>query len=98
MMKRKLVTITTESVLESMLVNDLERLGAGGYTLMEARGRGSSGTRNAEWDQSRNIHIEVICNESVAMAIVEHCQRQYYSDYAMVVYVTDIEVLRPEKF
>ena len=98
MMKRKLVAITTESVLESMLVKDLERLGARGYTLIEARGRGSSGMRNADWDQNRNIQITVICNEGVATAIVDHCQTQYYSDYAMVVYVTEIEVLRPEKF
>lgn len=98
MKKRKLVTIITESILESMLAKDLDRLGSTGYTIMQARGCGTRGTRSGDWDQSQNIQIEVICSEEVASAIIDHCQKQYYSNYAMVLYVSDVEVLRPEKF
>jgi len=37
---RKLVTIITESALEHSLVDDFERLGAHGYTITNARGKG----------------------------------------------------------
>lgn len=96
--KRTLVTIIAESILESMLVDDLTRLGARGYTLIEARGSGSRGVRSADWDQNQNIQIEIICDEHVASAIVDHCQKKYYANYAMVVYMSDVRVLRPEKF
>jgi nitrogen regulatory protein PII len=95
---RKLVTIITEAALESPLLKDLERLGARGYTIMEARGKGARGARTADWDQNLNVQIEVICDGSVAAAIAEHCRTSYSPNYAMVVYVSDVQVLRPEKF
>ncbi len=98
MEKRRVVTIITESILESMLVEDLGRLGAKGCTITEARGRGARGMRSGDWDQGQNIRIEVICGEALAKTIVEHCQQQYYSNYAMVLYVSDVEVLRLDKF
>ena len=98
MKNRKLVTIITESILESMLVKDIEQLGATGYTIKEARGQGTRGLRSADWDQNRNIQIEVICDEGVASAIIDHCQKEYYSNYAMVLYISEVQVLRPEKF
>ena len=58
---RQLVTIITEAVLESELTRQLEQLGARGYTITEARGKGSRGVRDAGWDEVRNIRIEVIC-------------------------------------
>jgi nitrogen regulatory protein PII len=61
---RQLVTIITEAVLESELTRQLEQLGARGYTITEARGKGSRGIRDAGWDEVRNIRIEVICEEA----------------------------------
>lgn len=95
---RKLITIITESSLESALAEDVKRLGAHGYTVTEARGEGSRGTRSGDWDQSSNIRMEVICETRVKDAILLHLSEHYYRDYAMVLYVTDVEVLRPEKF
>lgn len=98
MEQRKLVTIITESSVESQLLQDLDRLGARGYTVLEGRGRGSHGARTADWDQSVNVRIEVVCDERVASAILEHCQKHYTPHYAMVAYLSDVQVLRPEKF
>ncbi len=95
---RKLVTIITEAALEPQLLEDLERLGARGYTIMEARGKGARGARTADWDQNLNVRIEVICDGIVASTITEHCRTSYYPNYAMVVYISDVQVLRPEKF
>lgn len=95
---RKLLTIVTEAALEGTLTRDIERLGAHGHTVTDARGRGSRGARNAGWDASGNIRVEVVCDAEMADVIVAHLQEHYYDDYAMIVFVSDIRVLRPDKF
>ncbi len=98
MERRALVTIITESVVESRLLEALVRLGVRGYTVLDARGRGGHGDRNADWDQNVNIQIEIICSGPVAATIIEHCEAHFASNYAMVIYQSEVQVLRPEKF
>jgi len=98
MSNRKLLTIITEVALESMLGREIEKLGAHGYTITDARGKGSRGKRNADWGSSANIRVEVICDETTANRICEHLRQNYYDDYAMIVVLSDVAVLRPEKF
>lgn len=98
MEKRKLISIITEAALESRLLNDLARLGAHGCTVLDARGRGARGARDADWDQSQNVKIEVICDPATADAIAEHCRKTFGPYYAMVLYLSDVDVFRPEKF
>ena len=95
---RKLVTIVTEAALERRLVDDLKRLGAHGYTISDARGEGTRGARNAGWEASSNIRVEVVCDAAIADAIAEHLKAYYYADYAMILFFSDVGVLRPEKF
>ena len=95
---RKLLTIVTEAALEHELVREIERLGAHGYTVTDARGQGSRGVRNAVWDLSANIRIEVICAAHTAHAIAAALRERYYDNYAMILFIGDVEVLRPEKF
>ncbi|MDJ0908791.1 MAG: transcriptional regulator [Woeseiaceae bacterium] len=95
---RRLLTIVTEAALEADLTEAIRKLGAMGYTITDARGRGSRGVRDAGWVTSSNIRIEVICEAETANAIAEYLRDNYYRDYAMVLYLTDVSVLRPEKF
>ncbi len=95
---RKLLTIVAEAALESHLVRDLEQLGAKGYTISDARGKGRHGVRSSAWDASSNIRIEVVCEPDLADVIAGHLQAHYYDDYAMITYLTDVAVLRPDKF
>jgi len=95
---RTLLTVICEAALEKKLVADLDHLGAPGWTLSEARGRGSRGVRSAEWDTESNIRLEIICNRELAERIAEHLQVRYYDNFAMVSYLAEVEVLRPEKF
>jgi hypothetical protein len=95
---RKLLTIITEAAIEHILIRDLERLGAGGYTVTDARGKGSRGVRSADWTTSSSIRIEVICDEHTAYAIADHLRRHYYDNYAMILYLSEVLILRPEKF
>ena len=96
--KKTLLTIVTEAVVEPPLLRDLERWGVRGYTVSDARGKGSRGTRDGAWDEAANIRIETICSRERAEQILGQLKAQYYANYAMVTFLTEIEVLRPDKF
>ncbi len=95
---RKLLTIVTEAALEDLLARDLEDLGARGYTITDARGKGSRGRRDATWAPHANIRLEVLCDADTAGAICAALRERYYDNYSMVMYVGEVEVLRPGKF
>lgn len=95
---RVLLTIITESTLEGKLLPELEKLGAQGYTVTDARGKGSRGARDAGWDADSNIRIEVICKSEIANAITARLQEGYGANFAMIVFSHEVSVLRPEKF
>lgn len=95
---RKLVTVVVEAALEQRLIKGLEKLGANGYTITDARGKGSRGVRNAGWDRSGNIRVEVLCDEACATAIAVHLKDHYFDDIAMILFIADVQVLRPQKF
>jgi hypothetical protein len=97
-MQRKLLTVITEEALERRLVDCVKTEGARGYTLTEARGAGSRGVRSADFEKGGNLRLEVICEESIARRIAEILHRKYFNDFAMVLFMQDVEVLRPEKF
>ncbi len=82
--RRTLLTVFCEASLEPLLVRDMDRLGVGGYTISDARGKGSRGVRDASWDEARNIRVEVICARAQAEALLAHLQARYYANYAMV--------------
>lgn len=96
--KRALVTVITEAALEALLVSDFEKLGVRGYTISDARGRGSRGARDATWGEAANIRVEVLCQRSLAESVLQHIQSQYYANYAMVAFLQEVEILRPNKF
>lgn len=94
----KLVTIVTEAALERTLTRELETLGAHGYTVADVRGKGAHGERNAGLDLTANIRIEVVCSEATATAITDAVKARYSDDYAMILFVSDVDVMRPQKF
>jgi len=95
---RKLLTIVCEAALETPLLRDLESLGARGYTVTDARGKGSRGRRDATWGPHANIRVEVLCSAQTASSICDALRERYYDNYSMVLFVADVEVLRPGKF
>jgi hypothetical protein len=42
--------------------------------------------------------VEVICDALMAQKIADYLQEHYYRDYAMVVFVSDVGIMRPDKF
>ena len=94
--KLKLVTIIAEAVLEHFLLEDLKRLGAKGYTIGEVRGEGTRGSRSS--DIESNLKIETVVSAEVADKILEHLTKRYFTNYAMIAYVTEVEVVRGDKY
>ena len=95
---RKLLTIVTEASLERNLLKDFAAWGVVGYTITEARGKGSRGVRDAGWDVSANIRIEIVCSDSLAHQVVEALRTKYYDSYAMISFIAEVEVMRSGKF
>ena len=95
---RKLLVVIAEAALEKSLIEDARRLGAQGYTLTEVRGSGRGGRRDGDWEADRSIELKVICEVAVAEALAAHVLAQYGPNYAVTLYLADVDVLRPEKF
>jgi hypothetical protein len=95
---RKLLTVVCEASLEQEIVADLQALDVHGYTISDARGGGAHGLRDAAWPPSANIRIEVLCAEKTALIILDHLQENYYANFGMVTFLSDVLVMRPEKF
>jgi hypothetical protein len=95
---RRLLTVVTEAVLERELVTELELLGVRGYTITDARGKGSRGQRQSDWAQDGNIRIEIVCEPALADRIATRLRERYYDHYAMILFLQDVSVLRPDKF
>ncbi len=95
---KKLVTIVTEKILEDDLLDQLKKIGVKGFTVTDARGEGARGARSANWDQSSNIRIEIVCDEARAEQIGSFLQKNFYDNYAMIVFTADVTTLRNDKF
>ena len=95
---RRLLTIVTEAVLERDLLEEFDRLGVRGYTICDARGKGGRGRRQSDWAQEGNIRIEIVCEPALAEQVAARLRDQYYDNYAMIVFLQDVSVLRPDKF
>ena len=93
-----LLTIYTESALESQLLEEFDEFRVPGYTITNARGKGTRGSRSAAWEADSNIRVEVICGRKLAEELAERLQERYYDNYAMVLTISEVEVMRPTKF
>ncbi len=93
----KLVTIIAEPVLEPRLTSEFRQLGATGWTIVEGRGEGSRGIHAAEIP-GINIRVETIVTAAVADRIVAHLALNYFDDYEVIAFVTDVAVVRGDKY
>ena len=87
-----LLTIVTEAVLESSISEDVMRFGVRGYTITDARGRGSHGVRSGAWGQGNNVRIEVIGNEDMINNIIIHLRDTYDQNYGLLMFSSRVDV------
>jgi nitrogen regulatory protein P-II 2 len=93
----KLVTVISEALISDKIIREIQHLGASGYTVTAAEGQGSRGVRASEWE-GKNMKIEVLASEAVADKILDLLAKHYFANYAVVVYVQDVGVVRGEKY
>ena len=92
-----LVTLIAEPVLEARLTSRLLALGATGFTVTECHGEGSLGRRAGDIPGA-GVRIEVVTARDVADRIVEEVSREYFQSYSVVVWLSEVAVVRGEKF
>ncbi|MFT6182137.1 MAG: nitrogen regulatory protein PII [Akkermansiaceae bacterium] len=93
----KLVTLVTEGLLKDKIITLLEKQGATGFTIVRAEGKGSRGLRATDWE-GPNYRFEVITSQEGADKILAAVQEKYLKHYAVIVWLSDVDVLRGDKF
>jgi nitrogen regulatory protein P-II 2 len=72
----KLVTVIASYEMQERVEQDLERLGARGYTVTLANGRGEHGVRNRGFFEIGNVRVEALVSPAVADAVLEHFAKE----------------------
>jgi len=98
-MKKKLslVTIVTEGILKEQFSELLQENGASGFTITRAEGQGSRGVRARDWE-GPNLRFEAIVSSAAADQILAAVEKKYFESYSVIAWVSNVEVLRGEKF
>ncbi len=94
----KLLTVTCEILAQKNILEILNKHGITGYTSYEVDGNGSKGIRGQGFKNEKNVKIEIISTEARLKDVVEEITRALFSDFVIIVYLSDVQVLRPEKF
>lgn len=91
----RLVNIITSDVLEDKLTTMFRRHGVSGYTIIHVTGEGAT---SGILDFEASIMVKVILPEEKLERMLDALQLQIDRGYNLTIFVSDIEVLTPEKF
>ena len=94
----KLLTVTCEILAQKNIIEILKKYDITGYTTYEVEGNGARGLRGQGLKNEKNVKVEVIMREDKLSDIVEEISRTMFANFALVLYVSDIGVVRTEKF
>ena len=94
----KHVTIITSDVLEDKIIGYIRARGASGYTIVRARGAGSSGEQSGLLDIDTNIKIHIIMPIDRLSGLLDDIEVLLNKGHHLVLFVSDVSVLGPEKF
>lgn len=97
MEKRKLVTIITEASLEHRLSTDLLSCGAKGLTITAAHGQGPKNQHFSDIEGG-SIRVESVMTATAAAEMIAILEKDYFPYYASTVWLSDVEVLRGERY
>lgn len=93
----KKVTINAERLLRDQIIELLKKHGATGWSITAVEGEGSRGNRTSDFE-GRNAQIDTIVSPETADAIMAEIAATYFEDWAIIVYSSDVEVMRGEKY
>ena len=95
---KKHVTIITSDVLEDKIIGFIRARGASGYTIVRARGAGSSGEQSGLLDVDTNIKIHIIMSPERLPGLLDDIEGLLKKGHHLILFVGDVSVLAPEKF
>ena len=95
--QRKLLTVVAEAAIEHRLIKDIERLGAKGFTVSPAHGKGPRNQRTGDLEGG-NIRLETVVSNDVLEGILEVLETSYFPHYACSAWVSQVEVVRDERY
>lgn len=95
----KLVTVVGETVIMEDIAEEGVNLGATGFTLSEVIGEGSRSARNvASTTGPRTMKLEFVVPTDVATAILTHVSHEYFEHYAVIAWLSDVQVARGQQY
>ncbi len=94
----KLLTITCEILAQNKVHEMLKKYKITGYTSYEVSGMGDKGLRGQGLPEEKNVKIEIVLTEQSAEKIIEEILKTLMPDYAIILYTSDVQVARMEKF
>ena len=92
-----LVTIISERILKDDILEQLDKAGSKGYTVTDATGEGSRGTRVSDFE-GKNVKIETVVSRDVGNRIIDLISEAYFENYAVIVYAHPVKVVRGDKY
>jgi hypothetical protein len=92
------LTVYAAVGLADDLINQFQKLGAKGYTCVEAKGRGDHGTVEDLWAHSSHIRIELLVQPQVADKIVDYLASPAMRAQSIAFTSEDVNVFNPEHF
>jgi nitrogen regulatory protein PII len=97
--------VVTEAFLQEDVCAEIENGGAKGYTLVNAGGIGMHHHLHPTSDQATvaeefsNVKIEAICaDRAMAENIAEQLLTNCFKEYPGVVYLENVDIMRPDRF
>ena len=94
----KLLTITCEILAQKNIIDILKNHDITGYTSYEVEGNGEKGLGGQGIQAEKNVKVEVIMREEKLSDVIEDISRILFPDFAIILYVSDVGVVRTEKF
>ena len=97
---RKKLEIVVEWTLVERVIEHLDRLGAPGYSVLPVlagRGHGGVWRRNQISDAFHQVLVMVVAEETKARELMAEL-RTVLADYTAVLFLSEVEVIRPEHF
>ncbi|MEL6687028.1 MAG: hypothetical protein AAFP97_05350 [Pseudomonadota bacterium] len=95
--------LIVERLIQEEVLDLIEQGGAKGYTLVPGAGQGEHGRRRASRaavvKDFSIVRIEfIMADKNKAKAIAEKVADTYFEQYPGIVYISDVEVIRADKF
>lgn len=94
---KKLLTIVVEASLEQRIAKDLIAGGAKGFTVTTAHGQGPKNQRAGDLEGG-NVKIESVVSETILPTLLDALEKKYFEHYACTLWITDVQVLRGERY